>query len=57
MILDRPVFDIKFRIKFWLDSLDEDQRRQLRSMDPEDSLRFLYEGIQDAPPMVGRRAT
>lgn len=55
MILDRPVIDIKFRIKFWLDSLNEEQRRQLRSMDPEESLRSLFEGIADTPPLVGRR--
>jgi hypothetical protein len=55
VILDRPVFDIKHRIKYWLDSLNEDQRDQLRYMNPEESLRSLMEGIQEAPPLIGRR--
>jgi hypothetical protein len=53
MILDRPVFDLKHRIKFWLGSLSEEQRLQLRGMDPEDSLRFMLDAIQAAPPLVG----
>lgn len=55
MILDRPVFDIKHRIRFWLDSLNDAQRDQLRAMNPEESLRSLMEGIQEAPPLIGRR--
>lgn len=57
MILDRPVLDIRFRIKYWLDSLNEEQRLQLRNMDPEESLRSMFECIADAPPMLGRRLT
>ena len=54
MTLDRPVFDLRFRIKYWLHSLSEEQRQQLRGMDPEESLRSMLDGLQDAPPPVGR---
>ncbi|MFP5501715.1 MAG: hypothetical protein ACLGIN_04445 [Candidatus Sericytochromatia bacterium] len=54
MILDRPIFDIQHRIKFWLGSLSEEQRTQLRKMNPEDSLRTMLEGMQQAPPLLGR---
>lgn len=54
MSLDRPVFDLQHRIKFWLASLSEAQRDHLRSLDPEESLRSLMDGIQQAPPLLGR---
>lgn len=54
VILDRPIFDIQHRIKFWLGSLSEEQRTQLRTMNPEDSLRSMLEGMQQAPPLLGR---
>ena len=54
MTLDRPVFDIRHRIKYWLQSLSEEQRTQLRRMDPEESLRSMLDGLQDTPPLVGR---
>lgn len=54
MTLDQPVFDLQFRIRFWLQSLSDEQRTQLRDMAPEDSLRSMWEGAQHAPPLVGR---
>ena len=54
MTLDQPVFDMRHRIRHWLGSLSDEQRSQLRRMAPEDSLRFLFEGADMAPPLVGR---
>ncbi|MFN3429745.1 MAG: hypothetical protein ACK46X_07310 [Candidatus Sericytochromatia bacterium] len=54
MPLDQTTFDMRFRIRYWLQSLDEEQRTQLRLMAPEESLRFLFEGARHAPPLVGR---
>jgi hypothetical protein len=54
MTLDQPVFDLQFRIRYWLQSLSDEQRTQLRRMPPEDSLRFMFEGARHAPPLVGR---
>lgn len=53
MILDRPVFEFQYRIRHWLGSLSEEERCQLRRMDPEESLRSMFEGIQHAPPQMG----
>jgi hypothetical protein len=54
MTLEQPVFDMRHRIRYWLSSLSDEQRTQLRRMPPEDSLRFLFEGADHAPPLVGR---
>lgn len=54
MTTDQTIFDMRFRIRYWLQSLDEEQRTQLRGMAPEESLRSLFEGARHAPPLVGR---
>jgi hypothetical protein len=54
MPLDNPVFDIRHRIKYWINSLDDEQRTRLRRMNPEESLRSMLEGLECTPPLIGR---
>lgn len=52
--LDKPVFDLRHRIKYWINALSDEQRVQLRCMNPEESLRSMLEGLEYTPPLVGR---
>ena len=54
MTLDQPVFNLRHRIKYWLHTLSDEQRVALRAMNPEESLRSMFENLDGAPPLVGR---
>jgi hypothetical protein len=54
MTLDKPIFDIRHRIKYWIHTLSDEQRAALRMMNPEESLRSMLEGLEGAPPLIGR---